>query len=197
MLSFTGMENGFEPYQTYDVHISHTDSSRNFEGFMVVPLEDEGPASPGYQQRMYPISHSRSITCMIGTGVNHNQNVGSLSTGGMQVATWTAPPDVSSVTFRTTVYDFDTSRPGDSYIFTTTVYRKNPFAAAASLSKYPDYSGSIKATGVVVVSQVQNCQSVDTSTGGCSTLSETVRVTYHIEGLETSAAGGVHVCCVS
>ena len=29
MLSFTGMEDGFEPYQTYDVHISHSDSSRN------------------------------------------------------------------------------------------------------------------------------------------------------------------------
>ena len=192
MLSFTGMEDGFEPYQTYDVRISHSDSSRNFEGFMVVPLEQQ-PGSAGYQKRMYDTTYSRSITCAIGTGVNHNQNVSSLSTGGMQVATWTAPPDLSSVTFRTTVYDFDTSRPGDSYIFTTTVYRKNPFAVAASLSKYPDYSGSIEAKGAVVVSQVQTCDAVNSSTGGCDTLTETVRLTYHIEGLELSVSGGVHV----
>ena len=193
MLSFTGMEDGFEPYQTYDVRISHSDSSRNFEGFMVVPLEQQ-PGSAGYQKRMYDTTYSRSITCAIGTGVNHNQNVGSLSTGGMQVATWTAPPDLSSVTFRTTVFDCDGDRPGDSYIFTTTVYRKNPsFAVAASLSKYPDYSGSIEAKGAVVVSQVQTCDAVNSSTGGCDTLTETVRLTYHIEGLELSVSGGVHV----
>ena len=64
---------------------------------------------------------------------------------------------------------------------------------AASLSKYPDYSGSIEAKGAVVVSQVQTCDAVNSSTGGCDTLTETVRLTYHIEGLELSVSGGVHV----
>ena len=113
-------------------------------------------------------------------------------------ATWTAP-DLPSVSFRTTVYDDDAR---ESYIFTTTVYRKKPFAVAASIStKYVTYSGSIEAKGVVVISQVQTCEAVDPSTGSCSTsVTETARLTYHIEGLELNTIGGIHVrrmLCIS